>query len=185
LLFDHVIHAGSVKNIQLKSIEARRYINRNERPKHVRIDHNSTVTQFTVEKENQAIIDFKKNDLISYRARNNSDRTCYVNFVNLTPQGEFIIHDKSKINPSEDYIFKSGIQLMDEGMFDTYFWLITESPINDAVFPSALTRGGPPDWESANPVELLLGSIFKAGQSRRLKPDDLATRRIFIQINAD
>ena len=48
-----------IKNIQLKSIEARRYINRNERPKHVRIDHNSTVTQFTVEKENQAIIDFQ------------------------------------------------------------------------------------------------------------------------------
>jgi len=48
-----------IKNIQLKSIEARRYINRNERPKQVRIDHNSTVTQFTVEKENQATIDFQ------------------------------------------------------------------------------------------------------------------------------
>ena len=48
-----------IKNIQLKSIEARRYINRNERPKQVRIDHNSTVTQFTVNKENQATIDFQ------------------------------------------------------------------------------------------------------------------------------
>jgi hypothetical protein len=48
-----------IKNIQLKSIEARRYINRNERPKQVRIDHNSTVTQFTIEKENQATIDFQ------------------------------------------------------------------------------------------------------------------------------
>jgi hypothetical protein len=48
-----------IKNIQLKSIEARRYINRNERPKQVRIDHNSTVTQFTVNTENQATIDFQ------------------------------------------------------------------------------------------------------------------------------
>jgi hypothetical protein len=48
-----------IKNIQLKSIEARRYINRNERPKQVRIDHNSTVTQFTVDTENQATIDFQ------------------------------------------------------------------------------------------------------------------------------
>lgn len=48
-----------IKNIQLKSIEARRYINRNERPKQVRIDHNSTVTQFTIETENQATIDFQ------------------------------------------------------------------------------------------------------------------------------
>ena len=48
-----------IKNIQLKTIEARRYISRNERPKQVRIDHNSTVTQFNIEKENQAIIDFQ------------------------------------------------------------------------------------------------------------------------------
>ena len=48
-----------IKNIQLKTIEARRYISRNERPKQVRIDHNSTVTQFTIEKENNAIIDFQ------------------------------------------------------------------------------------------------------------------------------
>lgn len=48
-----------IKNLQLKSIEARRYIDRNERPKQVRIDHNSTVTRFTNEKENQASIDFQ------------------------------------------------------------------------------------------------------------------------------
>jgi len=48
-----------IKNIQLKTIEARRYIARNERPKQVRIDHNSTVTQFTIEKDNQAIVDFQ------------------------------------------------------------------------------------------------------------------------------
>ena len=34
-----------IKNIQLKSIEARRYTDRNEKPKQIRIDHNSTVTQ--------------------------------------------------------------------------------------------------------------------------------------------
>jgi len=48
-----------IRNIQLKSIEARRYINRNERPKQVRIDHNSTVSQMTDEADNQTTIDFQ------------------------------------------------------------------------------------------------------------------------------
>jgi len=48
-----------IRNIQLKSIEARRYIGRNERPKQIRIDHNSTVTQFTDTKSNEADIDFQ------------------------------------------------------------------------------------------------------------------------------
>ena len=48
-----------IKNLQLKSIEARRYIERNERPKQVRIDHNSTVTRFSDLEENQATIDFQ------------------------------------------------------------------------------------------------------------------------------
>ncbi len=48
-----------IRNIQLKSIEARRYINRNERPKQIRIDHNSTITQIYDIKENQATIDFQ------------------------------------------------------------------------------------------------------------------------------
>lgn len=48
-----------IKNLQLKSIEARRYIERHERPKQVRIDHNSTVTRFSNVKENQASIDFQ------------------------------------------------------------------------------------------------------------------------------
>jgi len=48
-----------IRNIQLKSIEARRYINRNERPKQVRIDHNSTVSQMIDEKENQTTIEFQ------------------------------------------------------------------------------------------------------------------------------
>jgi hypothetical protein len=48
-----------LRNIQLKSIEARRYINRNERPKQVRIDHNSTVTLITEVKDIEAQIDFQ------------------------------------------------------------------------------------------------------------------------------
>ena len=48
-----------IRNIQLKSIEARRYIERNERPKQVRIDHNSTVTQISEIKDKQATIAFQ------------------------------------------------------------------------------------------------------------------------------
>ncbi|MCK4365856.1 MAG: hypothetical protein KAW45_07375 [Thermoplasmatales archaeon] len=48
-----------IRNIQLKSIEARRYIDRNERPKQVRIDHNSTVTLISEVKDNEALIDFQ------------------------------------------------------------------------------------------------------------------------------
>jgi len=48
-----------IKNIQLKSIEARRYINPTERPKQIRIDHNSSVTQIHDIKEDQATFDFQ------------------------------------------------------------------------------------------------------------------------------
>ena len=48
-----------LRNINLKSIEARRYINRNERPKQVRIDHNSTVTNILTIDNNKATIDFQ------------------------------------------------------------------------------------------------------------------------------
>jgi len=48
-----------IKNIQLKSIEARRYINRNERPKQVRIDHNSTISQMIDVSDNQTTIEFQ------------------------------------------------------------------------------------------------------------------------------
>lgn len=48
-----------IRGIQLKSIEARRYMNHNERPKQVRIDHNSTVNQISVMEENVANIDFQ------------------------------------------------------------------------------------------------------------------------------
>jgi len=48
-----------IRNIQLKSIEARRYINLDERPKQIRIDHNSTITQIYDVKGNEATIDFQ------------------------------------------------------------------------------------------------------------------------------
>ncbi len=48
-----------IKNIQLNSIEARRYINRNECPKQVQIDHNSTVFNLSNIKDTQATIDFQ------------------------------------------------------------------------------------------------------------------------------
>ena len=48
-----------IRNIQLKSIEARRYTSLNERPRKVRIDHNSSVSQISTPKENQASIDFQ------------------------------------------------------------------------------------------------------------------------------
>jgi len=47
-----------IRNVQLKSIEARRYVNPNERPKQIRIDHNSNVNQVNDIKRDQAIIDF-------------------------------------------------------------------------------------------------------------------------------
>ncbi len=48
-----------IKNIQLKTIEARRYIKPDERPRQVRIDHNSTVTNFIYTKDNDANVDFQ------------------------------------------------------------------------------------------------------------------------------
>ena len=48
-----------ITNIHLKSIEARRYIGRDERPKQIRIDHNSTVTQIYDTKSDQSTVDFQ------------------------------------------------------------------------------------------------------------------------------
>jgi len=48
-----------IRNIQLKSIEARRYVGLNERPKQVRIDHNSTVTNMSSVKDKQTNVDFQ------------------------------------------------------------------------------------------------------------------------------
>ena len=47
------------KSIELKSIEARRYINRSDRPRQVRIDHNSSVTNIGKMAENQATVEFQ------------------------------------------------------------------------------------------------------------------------------
>lgn len=48
-----------IRNIQLKSIEARRYIDRNQKPKQIRIDHNSQVTQIQNQSNNSATVEFQ------------------------------------------------------------------------------------------------------------------------------
>ena len=48
-----------IRNIQLKSIEARKYIGQNERPKQVRIDHNSNFTNITNIENERATIEFQ------------------------------------------------------------------------------------------------------------------------------
>lgn len=48
-----------IKNINLKTIEARRYTNLDERPKQIRIDHNSSFTHITYIKDNQTSVDFQ------------------------------------------------------------------------------------------------------------------------------
>ncbi|RLF26922.1 MAG: hypothetical protein DRN08_05500 [Thermoplasmata archaeon] len=48
-----------IKNIQLKSIEARRYIDREEKPRQIRIDHNSTITHVYHKHENNAVVEFQ------------------------------------------------------------------------------------------------------------------------------
>ena len=48
-----------IRNLQLKSIEARRFLDRNEKPRQIRIDHNSQVTQIQNKSDNQAIIEFQ------------------------------------------------------------------------------------------------------------------------------
>jgi len=48
-----------IRNISLKAIEARRYTKPNERPKQVRIDHNSSFTHVEFIKDKQGVIDFQ------------------------------------------------------------------------------------------------------------------------------
>lgn len=48
-----------IKNINLKTIEARRYTNLDERPKQIRIDHNSSFTHISYIKDNQTSVDFQ------------------------------------------------------------------------------------------------------------------------------
>lgn len=49
----------NIGNIQLKSIEARRYVELTTRPKKVRIDHNSNISRMELEKEETAKIEFQ------------------------------------------------------------------------------------------------------------------------------
>ncbi|RLF36369.1 MAG: hypothetical protein DRN03_03775 [Thermoplasmata archaeon] len=48
-----------IKMIKLKSIEARRYVDLDERPRQIRIDHNSTITRFTASNDENATIEFQ------------------------------------------------------------------------------------------------------------------------------
>ena len=48
-----------IKNINLRSIEARRYAKGMGKPTNIRIDHNSTVTLFTVMNEREAQVEFE------------------------------------------------------------------------------------------------------------------------------
>ena len=48
-----------IRNVRLKSIEARRYTDQSEKPKQIRIDHNSNITQVQSKSNNQATIEFQ------------------------------------------------------------------------------------------------------------------------------
>lgn len=49
----------NIGNIQLKSIEARRYVDLSTRPKKVRIDHNSNINRMELKNEQTAKIEFQ------------------------------------------------------------------------------------------------------------------------------
>jgi len=48
-----------IRNIKLKSIEARRYTDRDEKPRQIRIDHNSQITQVNNTSDKLANIEFQ------------------------------------------------------------------------------------------------------------------------------
>ena len=48
-----------IKNLKLKSIEARRYVDAQEKPRQIRIDHNSNITQMATLPNNEATVDFQ------------------------------------------------------------------------------------------------------------------------------
>jgi hypothetical protein len=48
-----------IRNIRLSSIEAKRYIGLDERPKQISINHNSSITQIRDIKDVQATVDFR------------------------------------------------------------------------------------------------------------------------------
>ena len=52
-------HDMIIKNIKLKSIEARRYVEPDEKPRQIRIDHNSQISQVTSNAENHLTIEFQ------------------------------------------------------------------------------------------------------------------------------
>ncbi|MFH1101280.1 MAG: hypothetical protein V1726_04515 [Methanobacteriota archaeon] len=54
-----MIKTMKIKNIQLKSIEARRYTDLNEKPRQIRIDHNSTITHVSYTNGDVATIEFQ------------------------------------------------------------------------------------------------------------------------------
>lgn len=48
-----------IKNINIKSIEARRYVKPDKRPKKIRIDHNSSISRFSAENDTNAEVEFQ------------------------------------------------------------------------------------------------------------------------------
>jgi hypothetical protein len=54
-----VMESMKIKNIRLKSIEARRYMRHHERPRQISINHNSSITQISDIKEKQATVVFQ------------------------------------------------------------------------------------------------------------------------------
>jgi len=49
----------NIKNMKLSSVEARRYATAENKPRNVRIDHNSTVTLFTATSKGEARVEFE------------------------------------------------------------------------------------------------------------------------------
>ncbi len=52
-------HEMKIKQLQLKAIEARRYIEHEEKPRQIRIDHNSTITQVRSTQPDSATVEFQ------------------------------------------------------------------------------------------------------------------------------
>ena len=48
-----------IKNVQLKTIEARRYIDHQEKPRQIRIDHNSTMNRMQYQEKNATLVEFQ------------------------------------------------------------------------------------------------------------------------------
>ncbi len=48
-----------IKNMEIRAIEARRYVKDLSRPMNIRIDHNSSITLFSVLNENEADVEFE------------------------------------------------------------------------------------------------------------------------------